>query len=110
MGASQRDGAVVSAVVVEVRGAVEEARARPALVREVGLRAVAGRVLEKKMNHSNDSPMYIILDFSASRISFISYLVLLARMVVLHVNPLPTLAGQDFAADVAQDLAAASRR
>ena len=115
MGASEGDGAVVSAVVVEVRGAVEEARARPALVREVGLRAVAGLVLDKKMNHSNESqrrnsPMDIILDFSASRISFISYLVLLARMVVLHVNPLPTLAGQDFAADVAQDLAAAGRR
>ena len=44
---------MVCAVVVEVRGAVEEARARPALVREVGLRAVAGLVLEKKMNHSN---------------------------------------------------------
>ena len=52
MGASQRDGAVVCAVVVEVRGAVEEARARPALVREVGLRAVAGLVLDRKENES----------------------------------------------------------
>ena len=54
--------------------------------------------------------MILDIDFSASRISYISYLVLLARMVVLHVNPLPTLAGQDFAADVAQDLAAAAGR
>ena len=39
---------MVGAVVVEVRGAVEESRARPALVREVGLRAVAGLVLERR--------------------------------------------------------------
>ena len=43
-------------------------------------------------------------------VSFPTYLVLLARVVVLHVNPLPTLAGEDFAADVAEDLAAAARR
>ena len=37
---------MVGAVVVEVSGAVKEACARPALVREVGLRAVAGLALE----------------------------------------------------------------
>ena len=44
--APEGDGAVVGAVVVEVSGAVKEARARPALVHEVGLRAVAGLALE----------------------------------------------------------------
>ena len=44
--ASEGDGAVVGAVVVEVRGAVKEARARPAFVCEVSLRALAGLVLE----------------------------------------------------------------
>ena len=38
-----------------------------------------------------------------------TYLVLLARVVVLHVDPLPPLVGQDFAANVAEDLAAGRR-
>ena len=45
VGAPEWYSAVVGAVAVEVGGAVEEARARPALVREVGLRSVAGLIL-----------------------------------------------------------------